>query len=1093
MDFYNESVKDNLREIFINYLLNDMDIPLYSSNSYVAEMISNAFTEDFIKQFLYAYNYYEKWYHLDLDGIKLSDFLFFNGTKISSSLNTNYLITSVLNTSESNRATNNTVNFYNAILKGKVNMNFQDFLPYVFKTLNGYDDPSDWIVDHFEGILYEQSATGTYSDEVIYRIWPIMARNHMHVVLPILSAPQEDMYIITCPSQFIIGSLNRYSTYLNKDGNERTRMYDIIVRYANALGDFYGISAGFIPNAVNLLNTNRVNIQYDTRFYFPASDKADEGTQSAGTTRDPVMKWVYEAIGGAWAAANGAGAYATGYDVWWVVDSALGDINRSIHVFTHETAHNQDGSYFYGGNGRRWYTGAEAHADGVIAQEFGSNAQFFNVTNNFAIESDYTTNLTYERINTEEKIDSYYREMFETKYVLEYLAAQAFLRLSYEEQAKVAIQLQYSTTSTSNATSYVRLTAEDFENMDLQTVADLWDNQIAIRGTGSSPSAQNGSYGFDSFYNFYFHIPNNPKGTSDTNTFKNTGYEMLGFAGYDKGFITYMSRRSTDDLDAIQKITGDSTMTWRTYKLNRYANVENNLNKITYFDTDEIINLYESAFKKDASNNNLNSSVAVTKLYYGIMKRATNDFRTGGIYSNPEPTSITTAEQLIEAINNNSIGNYRIDADLDFSNISPVEGKTYYIENRFFGTIDGNGHKLLGMKYTLFNSVTYAHIKNITILSPEYSENIEATLALNSNNVVVFNYNVTDSNLNIPAIKNKSGSMFSLGTNDFTMRVHYINSLEDFLAIDDSNISRASKYVLNTDLDFSSFSKESGQSVITGIFTGIIDGNGYTIKNLNNYALFEHFRGSVRNLTIQDFRNVKTGDEVAAFARNSSNATFSDMRFINITLEGRHRVAPVVALDNSGSTFERISVTNINVKGTGFYISGLVGRKYGGVIQDVYVDGDIEIYTTANGGIAGSFERNVTVSRVISNVNISRPRSTDSRLQNGGFVGYLYQNNSRVSDSISLGNMTGFMQDGTEITSGKFVGLQNTSEFIPFTFSNCYEYALATGVSGLVEDAIKEASNEDIYNQNFYKDILHFDETIWDFDSVSEKGYPQLK
>ena len=39
-----------------------------------------------------------------------------------------------------------------------------------------------------------------------------------NIVLPILTAPQEDMYLISVPSQIVIGSMNRYETYLKKDG-----------------------------------------------------------------------------------------------------------------------------------------------------------------------------------------------------------------------------------------------------------------------------------------------------------------------------------------------------------------------------------------------------------------------------------------------------------------------------------------------------------------------------------------------------------------------------------------------------------------------------------------------------------------------------------------------------------------------------------------------------------------------------------------------------------------------------------------------------------------------------------------------------------
>lgn len=1081
VDFYNESVKGNIRDIIINYILNNMDMPTYSHNSYLMENMNSKFTEEFIKQLLYSYNYYEKWYHIDLDGIKLSDFLFFNGVKFSTSMDTDYLINGVINTNTNNRATNKTVDFYNAIIKGKVGMNFQDFLPYVFKALNGYDDPSDWMVDHFKGILYEQPATGAFGNDIIYRIWPIMTRTHQYVVLPILSAPQEDMYMISCPTQFIIGSLNRYSSYLNKDGNERTRMYEAIKGYANALGEFYGTSAGFIPNAVHITNTTFVNAQFDTRFYFPASDKADAGTQSAGTTRDPVMKWVYEAIGNAWGAGNGSGAYANGYNVWWVVDCALGGVNRAIHVFTHETAHNQDGRYFYGGNGRRGYTGAEAHADGVIAQDLGVNTQIFNITKNFALDSDMATNLTYERINTAEKIDSYYSEMFETKYVLEYLAAKAFLRLTPEEQAKVAIQLQYSDTGNSRATSYVRLTADDFRNMNLQTVEDLWDNKLAIRGTGSSGNAQGGSYGYDSFFNFYFHIPNNPNGTSDTNTFKNTGYEMLGFAGYDKGFINYMSGRSKNDVDAIQKITGDSTMTWKTYKLNRYQKVEENLSKIKYYDTQELINLYERALKTDANNNNLNTSVAVTKLYYGIIKRATNDFRTGGIYTNPEPISITSATQLIEVINNNTFGNYRIDADLDFSSISPEAGKTYYIENRFLGTIDGNGHKFIGMKYPLFNSLKYAHVKDILIERPEYLEGSVATLAVSSSNSIIYNVNVVDSNVNLPSIKNKSGLMFTLGTNEITVRTNSINSVEDFLAIDSSNINRGSKYILNADLDFSGYTKESGESIISGIFSGVLDGNGHTIRN-SNYVLFHGITGNVKNLKLEDFSILNNNNAKGILTNSIANGTVENVAIHHSSIVNNSNQVGGLSGAISSSTINRISLTDIMVQANNT-LGGLAGQIGGTNVRNVLVTGRVKgtLYHglgSRTGGITGWLSDGASIENVVVKAEVNGSNKTG----NGGLIGGPNSGNVVIKNSISL---------STGANSYRIAGFNVLNNVV-----NVYESATSnsgTNINANNNTKVLLASSEDILNPDFYRDRVLLSNEMWNFDTVRTLGYPTLK
>lgn len=100
--------------------------------------------------------------------------------------------------------------------------------------------------------------------------------------------------------------------------------------------------------------------------------------------------------------------------MYWMLDAALGTSDYAFFTFSHETAHNQDGKYFYAGAGRRKGTGGEAHADGNIAQEMRDGCMVFNISKINDIGIEMTNNFSYERIDSPEKIKSYYSEMFET-------------------------------------------------------------------------------------------------------------------------------------------------------------------------------------------------------------------------------------------------------------------------------------------------------------------------------------------------------------------------------------------------------------------------------------------------------------------------------------------------------------------------------------------------------------------------------------------------------------------------------------------------------------------------------------------------------
>ena len=626
-DYYNEQVVPRLEEV-VTALVGGGHAPTYCPHPAVqAQAEARLLDGETWKGLLYAYNYFDKWYRLDYNGITLSHLLFFSGERLAEGMTAQTLTELLLSAPVGQRDTHRTVVFYNAVLKDYTGVGLTQFLGGLAKTLAGYDDPSDWFAQGFDGILKEQAPLYN-ADKLNYRIWDILSGlddGRKSIVLPILTAPQEDMYLISMPSQLMIGSLNRYPEYLTKDGGERARMETIIDVYAGKMGVFYGVSSTWMEDGADSLNSF-VHIHYDTRLNFPASAAADAGDQDRDKTRDPVMKWVYEAnntIG----AKNGSAASADGTNVYWMQDAALGTSDYSFFTFSHENAHNQDGRYFYGGAGRRPGTGGEAHADGNIAQEMRDGCTVFNISkvNDWATEM--TANFSYERINSAEKLWDFYQKMFETGYVLDYLAALAFLELTAAEQAAVAVQAVHTPGGTNSmSTTYRTLTEAELRDMDLRQVSDLWDNRLSIRGGAETVgTATAGSYGFESFYTMNWYQSHNDAGSPDTHSFKRLGMEMLGYGGYE-AYRIYMSGRSATDLDALQQITGREDITWRDYKLERFQAVADNLDRLTLLDAGEVVERFLEAFRQDARNGTRTQAMGVKRELYGMVKRATGDF-----------------------------------------------------------------------------------------------------------------------------------------------------------------------------------------------------------------------------------------------------------------------------------------------------------------------------------------------------------------------------------------------------------------------------------------------------------------------------------
>lgn len=1081
-DYYNETIKNDISGLFQKLLVSQENYPTYCSNKVVQELVEKRLKEDeTLKKLLYAYNYYDKWYHIDYKGVILSDLLFFSGERLSQDMTASALTEKLLAAASNQRETNNTVVFYNSVLKNYTEKEMMDFLGDLSYSIAGYDTPSDWFADNFDGILTEQKAYNA-SAAIKYRIWDILSGlddGRKRIVLPVLTAPQEDMYLISLPTQLMIGSMNRYQTYLNKDGNERERMQQITQAYAEKMGIFYGVSSKWMSNSTEILNSF-VNIQYDTRMNFPQSDKADAGEQKKGETKDPVLKWVYEAIG-SFSGINGSAAYADGTNVFWMWDAGLGTSDYIFFTFSHETAHNQDGRYFYGGAGRREGTGGEAHADGNIAQEMRDGCMVFNISKINDIGTEMTNNFSYERIDSPEKIHSYYAQMFETGYVLDYLAAQAFLALTPEQQAKVAVQAEHTPAgNASMRTVYSRLTADEIKKMNLKDMDDLWDYKISIRNPNALPevvgTATDGSYGFESFYYMNWYQSHNDNGSPDTHSFKRLGQEMLGLAGYEEGYITYISARSENDLDALRKITGNDNITWREYKLGRYSQVEQKLDQIPYFDKETVIEQFKKAFEADAQNGNADQSIETKRMLYGMIKRVTGDFSDGGIYESPKVISITSAEQLIELAGQNPYGYYRLSQDIDFSSIHTTGGS--YIQSRFIGVLDGNGYKLTGMQYPLFADLQYAQVKNLTISAPSYQGDAQAMLVVKSKKVTIGNVKVEDADMQLPLVKTKNEGYYEYGNMSVTIGDKKITSTDDFLAIGNSAASLKKKYVLDSNLDFSGIS-HSGY-LVSGTFAGSLDGNGHTITGLDA-VLFEKISGAeIKNLTIEE-GNLTADIQKGILANEVKNSTVEGIKVKDIVISNNANQVGGLAGVISTSTIKRISLENVNIQANNT-IGGLAGQFDGTIVEDCLVTGRIEgtirhPMGTRIGGITGWLGGGM-LNNCFTKVDIAAP----DRTGNGGLIGGPQNGSVTIENSVSL---------STGVNAGRIAGWD-----VLDGSKNVYELESSdsqTNIHTGNHTKIFPLTELEAADSRFYMDTLGWSGKVWNFEGLAAGRTPALR
>lgn len=1103
-DYYTESVLPRMQEVITSIISSRDDFNIYIDNNVLNDIIKSKFYDssgNFDKKILYTYTYFDKWYNFDIGGLRISDEILFNGDYLFE----DWVNDTVNKASKDDRLTKETIRFYEKIIKPRSKKGLNDLLESYITTIGGEENPKDWFTHNFKGMLYEQPIVGK-EDEVTYRAWDmIKKRNNM--LLPILSAPQEDMYLISVPSQMIIGSANRYGQYVS---GGREAILDMMKAHAKLIGNFYGTSSEFIDDSTNRLNS-KVHIQYDTRFNFPQESKYP-GTQEKGSAKDPVIKWVYEAID-SMAPGNGSSAFANGTDVYWVTSHAMGSEDWAYRVFTHETAHNQDGHYFYEGNGRRGMF--EENADGTITQMLDpQNGMVFNLTKDYSYSDDVSVNFTLDRIKGKDKIHSYYKGMFDTFYLLDYLNGLAFLQLTPEEQCKLAVQVSYkdvddssiedspegsenTTTPTLGGTSndtggeitvYKKLTADEFRNMNLKTVEDLWDNRIALLPKAGEVGIN--EYGAGTHYDVHWYQPHNDNGRPDSRSLQKIGFEMLAYAGYSDGFVEYRSNKSTSDLSALRKITSDSTMTFKQFRMDRYEEVENNLSTIPYFSKDEVVQMYVEAMKQDAVNGNRTQTDTVRRVLYGTVKRATRDFTTGTIYDVNNKIDITSAEQLIEEIKKNPGGTFNITQDLDFTGIPNEEG--YYINDEFFGVIEGNNHEFNNVNATLFKKITYSNIKNIVVQSPDYLPNVQYGLAKGIKNSVISNFKILESANGILMNDRLSQEGYVRQKDlNITLGKIKIRTAQDLLNIGQSPTSLQMKYQLVNDIDLSTIST-TGATYIQGPFMGLLDGNGYSITNGNKPIFEDVVVGTIQNLNIKDFTiDNSQGVRVGALASQigqMANIQKINLNNINITANGE--VGSLVGYAGMTSSIEQINVTNVNINTTGSYAGGLVGKAMYSYVGDVSVQGTVTVGNDYGGGIVGSIN-GTTVKNALSNVSINKSSSSQGT-HIGGLIGYIEGDatTSIVKYCMSVGDV------GSNIY--KSIPSANTTDIniIKSSFTKVYERSSATGITGVKNETtgkIFNATDENLRQKTFYTNTLRWNEAIWDFTDITNGGYPKIK
>ena len=724
-EFYYDVTQKELKEFVLKYLSNS-NYTNTSNNEAINDYIEKEIKQDQkLEKILYVYNYFRRFYDVEINGMKLYDLVLFSLTGFNEKMTPYDIALEFLSndqnfkTSETNTAYTRTLSKYTGLDK------ITDFLAYLVEVFTD-QTPSEWYASQFKGYLVELNVEGR--PDIQYTLWDHVSSKDTNTgvawynyVLPIATLPENAAYVISTPVQFIIGSQRTYMVN-PEDPVQREKFVKKVQSYAVRMKDYYATTAKLITEAkfFNDIHT----VQIDKRYAY--DENGNLIFQNPETTQEPFHKNFNEVIG-QFAYNDYNAATANGAYVIWRVEGVMdGNLlpeegqtyEYTYHTWSHESAHNIDARLFLKNNGRRFDAGGEDYADSNLMQSFGDGDIVMNLSRHFEKDSKISSNLDITRIDSLPEIWDFYQKLFDTVYILDYLEGQAFLQLSPEEQARLVVQASYPNEKMYEiddkpyyrnymTTVYHTIDKDTIQAMNLKTMDDLTKNRLVMYPTVIYSTYIDNRYGGENIYKVRWYQPHNDYGRPDSYSIKWFAYEMLGYAGYEKGYIEYFSNIHSErktfakvdsngdylydkngnkqtttvdyktDLMALQTITNDDTMTFDKYKKMRFDEVQDKLEYINILSVDEVYQEFLQALQEDAetvrkaeetawkqypgedkdSENNRNKiisnarkfekSTEVRRKYFYELKNKTNDF-LDSVYNNEKTQTVTVFTEETE-------------------------------------------------------------------------------------------------------------------------------------------------------------------------------------------------------------------------------------------------------------------------------------------------------------------------------------------------------------------------------------------------------------------------------------------------------------
>ncbi|MEI4310388.1 ZmpA/ZmpB/ZmpC family metallo-endopeptidase [Streptococcus suis] len=525
---------------------------------------------------------------------------------------------------------------------------------------------------------YSKYNVGAYSkivnDTVSNPTW-----KYNHMLLPLLTLPQENIFIITNMNTIAIGSyehyVDDYSTVENRD--KVRQMVDLAAERQRDNADFWYkmMDEANRDKLFRSVLNNEGYVMYGkdgTKSYRNLTADVDAIQDFYG----PINKWYREHP-------SIKTAYADGSETYYITYDMLSDYGTAL--YTHEMVHNQDGDIYLKGYGRRIGQGMEVYAQGLLQNVF--NVTEMNLGFNAVYNSDDANRVhvgdPVTRFNREADFNEYYHNQFDVLYLLDYLEGTNILAQS-DANKKAWLRkienyyVQNNGVDTHAGNSARTLTDDEVAN--LKTFNDLIDQSIIVQRqyvnnpTNTSKKWDRNSYVSVPMFAANFSALSNSNGSPGDIMFRRMAFELIAAKGYTDGFVPYASGQLSDlamekgskiydtwtkkdvglitDDHVLEYIYQGQYTSWAEFKKAMFTErlekaaagqlkpftmqyelgVADSTKEVTITSFEQLQNLMKEAMEADIQANSLNlnnSRVHALKVkVYQALMNSTNDFRT---------------------------------------------------------------------------------------------------------------------------------------------------------------------------------------------------------------------------------------------------------------------------------------------------------------------------------------------------------------------------------------------------------------------------------------------------------------------------------